>query len=145
MGIARKLIVVLRMWKNPLGLRLAAIHATILFAVLAFKQPMPESKPCQGDKSTLDSICFDPWTAAGVSVFARRPFHLSYEALPVKALMTADLPAFLVMELSVGRLLLPLETLSREAESYVAALCWFVFGSFEWWVIGVCFSMRKSR
>jgi hypothetical protein len=57
--------------------------------------------------------------------------------------MLADLPAMLLGGITLSPFLLLLVN-SREAASYVAAIGWIVFGSLQWWIVGLSFTLKPD-
>ncbi|MDA1312523.1 MAG: hypothetical protein O2968_04220 [Acidobacteria bacterium] len=135
-------------WRQPLGIGLAAAHAITLAFVIAAKEPLPP--PRSDDEACLpEVVCFDTWNFAGQIVVAHRPFHFHYETLLTKTLMLGDLPSLLVVDITLGVAAAifeltwrvsepPLDAvIVRQASSYLLAFCWFVFGSLQWWIVGM--------
>jgi hypothetical protein len=130
----------IRHWRCPVGILVAGLHAAMVVASIAEKNPLP-ARRSGPQASTAEGIYFDPWTVAGVVVVANRPFHYEYEPTVVKALLIVDTPSLLITSLladTITKTLAP----SRKAISYLNAAGWLCFGSLEWWGIGAFLSRR---
>ena len=112
-----------------LSTTLACAHAAVLIVSLIIKEPI-STPPC-----ALGEECFR-WNGAGVSIIAERAFHWHYEEPVVKVLMLADTPALLVGGIVFAVPNIGLALLSLQAQSYLAAFVWIVFGSAQWWLVG---------
>jgi hypothetical protein len=122
---------ILRRSNSLFGLVLAGVHAVVLIALIASKDPLPHAPPC-----AVNTDCLDYWQFASTSLIAGRSFHLSYETPLIQFLMVADLPGVLAGSIALLIPKLLLMSIAVEAISYLDAFAWILFGSGQWWSIG---------
>ena len=121
-----------------LSATLACAHAAVLIVSLINKDPIP-TPPC-----AFGEECF-PWNGAPVSIIAERAFHWHYETPAVKVLMLADAPALLAGGIVFAVPNIGLALLSLQAQSYLAAFVWIVFGSAQWWLVGAHIKSKLNQ
>jgi len=114
--------------RSRLGWLVACFHmAWFLLAIANMSPPSP---------AFADFLDHGGWSSA--TLFAGRPFHFTYESLPLKILILADMPSAFVGA-CLGLLASPLlQTirLSVYAASYRAAALLLVISTGQWLLIG---------
>lgn len=113
--------------RSRLAWILVCLHAAWFFLAIANMAP--------------PSHAFANWLESGgsdMTVFARRPFHFTYQSLAIKSLVLGDMPAELA-EIPIGLLAKPLQRLVRlglYAISNLDAALMLLFASCQWLTIG---------
>ena len=120
---------------NDVGWLFATFHAVALTLCVANMSP-----PDREFADMLDRVYAEGgWSSA--TVYAGRPFHLTYESLPLQLITLVDIPAML---LAVGPSYcleaLNLVPSSAYYQSYYVFGGELLFGSMQWLFVGVAFA-----
>lgn len=130
---------VINNWKSPLGVILAITHAIMLSWLILSQEPTPLPIPPSPNEvpCSQNAGCFDFRSLhRNVIILADRSFHPGHESLIFRFIYLTDFPAILAAGAITDWILTPLN-LSELQLSYLFAMFWVIFGSIEWWIIGI--------
>jgi hypothetical protein len=122
---------------SRIGLALAVIHVLVYLAVLSTESPLPrptdDPEPCPPGFG-----CLDLWDFFGIYL-AGRNFHHN---VPFGILSYLDMPGWLlgaVVASPLGLIHIP-----EYEGTYVAAAVFLLFGTVQWWCVGMLVSRRRA-
>jgi hypothetical protein len=118
---------------SRIALALALIHVVVFLAVLSTEPPLP----MPGDPNALEEG-LDPWDSFGI-ILAGREFHHN---VPFGILSYLDMPGWLLGAVVASPL--GLIDMPEYEGTYVAAAVFLLFGTVQWWFLGMLVSSRRA-
>ena len=121
-------------WRSRVALGCALVHAIVLLTTIFSETPLPPPSGAPCPPMPPGEACFDLWDPGTGVIVAGRYFH---QDIVFNLLALVDLPAMAVGA-GVEQFLNSVGVkFSRAAGSYFLAWAWLLFGTIQWWLLGI--------